>query len=85
MKLRISAGPVTPLCLSSPRGENGYQPLIALRGGRGGYPRIDKHLIQGGPTIPLIPLEASSNVTETGLFLPPLPSGPSYAEIIFSL
>ena len=35
MKLRISAGPVTPQCLSSPRGENGYQPLIALGGGGG--------------------------------------------------
>ena len=54
MKLRISAGPVTPQCLSSPRGENGYQPLIALGGGGGGrYTRRDKHLIQGGATIPL--------------------------------
>lgn len=52
MKLRISAGPVTPQCLSSPRDENGYQPLIALGGG-GGYTRGDKHLIQGGATIPL--------------------------------
>lgn len=81
MKLRISAGPVTPLCLSLPRGENGYQPLIALGGG--GDPRIDKHLIHRGATTPFI--EASSNVTETGLFLPPLSSGPSCAEIIFSL
>ena len=53
MKLRISAGPVTPQCLSSPRGENGYQPLIALGGGGGGYTRRYKHLIQGGATIPL--------------------------------
>jgi len=87
VKLRISAGPVTPLCLSSPRGaprgENGYQPLIALRGG--GPPSTDKKLIQVGATIPLIPLEASFDVTETGLFLPPLPSGPSCAEIIVSL
>ena len=58
---------------------------LLLCGGGGWYPRIDKHLIQGGATIPLIPLEASSNVTETGLFLPPLPSGSSVAEIIFSL
>ena len=50
MKLRISAGPVTPLCLSLPRGENGYQPLIALGVGD---PRIDKHLIHGGATTPL--------------------------------
>ena len=48
----------------------------------GGDPRIDKHLIHRGATTPL---EASSNVTETGLFLPPLSSGPSCAEIIFSL
>ena len=49
MKLRISAGPVTPLCLSSPRGENGYQPLIALRGGAGGLPQ-DRQASHSGRT-----------------------------------
>ena len=49
--------------------------------GGGINPRIDKHLIQGGTTIPL---GVSSNVTDSG-FSPPFPSGPSCVEIILSL